>query len=134
MERNQIMKAAAYLNFKHNSKEVIKAYQEIFNAEVISEYFYDETMTQDQALIGKVYHAELKLGDLNLYLSDLGKDPSCDSQEFVVEFADESKAHECFKKLARDGEVISDFQKLPIGPKIAQVRDKFGIIWGVVIY
>lgn len=127
------MNVATYLNFKHNAKEVIDAYKEIFNAEVICEYFYDENLTQDQVLIGKVYHAEMKLGDMNLYLSDLGKDPSFDLLKFVIEFSEESKAHECFEKLAQEGVVLSDFQKLPIGPMIAQVRDKFGVIWDVVI-
>ena len=127
------MKAAAYLNFKYNAKDVIDAYKEIFNAEVICEYFYDEHLTQDKALVGKVYHAEMKLGDMNLYISDLGKEPSFVSLKFVVEFSEESKAHECFEKLAQGGEVLSDFQKLPIGPMISQVRDKFGVIWDVVI-
>jgi len=127
------MKAAAYLNFKHNAKDAIAAYKEIFNADVICEYYYDENLTHDHDLVGKVYHAEMKLGDLNLYLSDVGTDPSFDSLKFVIEFSEESKAHECFEKLAQGGEVLSDFQKLPIGPTIAQVMDKFGVIWDVVI-
>lgn len=126
------MKAATYLEFKHNAKEAIDTYKEIFAAQVMFEVLYDEKMTQDPAMVGKVYHAEMIIGDLNLYVSDSGVEPSFTSMRFVVEIQDEAKAHQVYEQLAQGGKIISDFVKIPIGPTIAHVVDKFGIHWNVV--
>lgn len=127
------MKVATYLEFKHNAKEAIETYKAIFNAEVTFEYFYDEKMTLDPEMVGKVYHAEMKIGDLNLYISDSGVEPSFTSMRFVVEIPEEAKARQIYEELAQGGKIISDFVKIPIGPTIAHVVDKFGIHWNIVI-
>ena len=121
------MKAAAYLYFKHNAKEAIEAYKEIFGAEVVCEYVFSEEMTADQELIGKIFHAELKIGDLNLYVSDSGEEASFSSMKFVVEYGAEGRARKCFEKLVHNGREISDFEKMPFGPTIASAEDKSGI-------
>ena len=127
------MKVAAYLYFKYNAKEAIETYKSIFDAAVVCEYLYSEDMTQNQELVGKIFHAELKVGDLNLYISDSGEEPSFSSVKFVVEISDEGEARKCFEALARDGKIISDFTKMPFGPTIAEVEDKFGVKWDIVI-
>ena len=38
-----------------------------------------------------------------------------------------------FEKIALYGGLVRDFDKLPIGPKIANVIDKFGVKWDIVI-
>jgi len=80
------IKAATYLYFKHNAKEAIETYKTVFGAEVVCEYFYDEDTTEDQDLIGKVFHAELKIGDMTLYICATGEDASFSSTRFIVEF------------------------------------------------
>jgi uncharacterized glyoxalase superfamily protein PhnB len=55
------VKAATYPRFKHNAKEAIETYETIFGAEVTCEYFYNENMTQNQGLVGKIFHVELKI-------------------------------------------------------------------------
>lgn len=127
------MKVAAYLDFRHNAKEVIETYKEVFGAEVVCEYYFSEGMTKDPGLIGKVFHAELKIGDLNLYLCDSGKEPSFTSLKFVVEIREEQAARECFARLVQNGKELSGFKKMLYGPTIAHGEDKFGIKWDVVI-
>lgn len=127
------MKVATYLEFKQNSKEVIETYKEIFNARVISEYYFDENMTKDKSLLGKVFHAELQIGDLNLYIADTNVEPSLTGMKFVAEISDEAEARACFEKLIHTGKLISDFVKMPYGPKIAGAMDKFGIKWEIVV-
>lgn len=127
------MKVAAYLDFQHNAIEAIETYKQVFGAEVLCEYFYDEDMTQDLSLVGKVFHAELKIGDLNLYVCDSGKALALPSMKFVVEIRDESEARACFARLVQDGKEISGFKKMPYGPTIAEAEDQFGIRWDVVI-
>ena len=128
-----MMKVATYLYFRHNAEEVIETYKEIFDADVVSKYYYDDDMTQNQELIGKIFHAELEIGDLNLYVSDSGISPSFAPIKFVVEIPDEDKAYTLFEKLAKHGRKISEFKKMPFGPTIAHAEDKFGIRWDVVI-
>lgn len=127
------MKAATYLDFNRNAKDAIETYKTIFGAEVVCEYFYDESMDQDQDLLGRIFHAELKIGDLNLYVSDSGKEPSFSSVKFVVEIRDEVEARTRLEKLVQNGKLISGFEKMPFGPTIAHAEDKFGIRWDVVI-
>ena len=127
------MKVAAYLEFNQNAKQVIDTCQEIFDAEVVCESNYDENMTKNQDLVGKIFHSEIIIGDSNLYLSDTGKTPSFPALKSVAEIQDEIEAHRCFNNLAQDGTTISDFTKMPVGPTIAQVNDAFGINWEIVI-
>jgi uncharacterized glyoxalase superfamily protein PhnB len=127
------MKVATYLEFENNAEEVIETYQEIFDAEVVNKYYYDGDMTQEQGFIGKIFHAELTIGDLNLYICDSGKSSSFASIKFVVEIHEETEARKLFGKLAQNGRVISEFKKMPYGPTIAHVEDKFSIRWDVVI-
>lgn len=127
------MKVATYLEFKDTAKAVIETYKGIFNAEVTLEYLYDEQMTSDPALIGKVFHAEMKIGDLNLYLCDGGDEPAFPSTKLVVEIQDEDEAQRIFDELAEGGKVIREFTKMSFGPTIGDVEDKFGIKWNIVI-
>jgi PhnB protein len=131
--RGLIMKAATYLYFKDNSKEAIELYKSIFNAEVVCEYLFEDGMTQDQELLGKMFHAEIKIGDQNLYFSDTGKEALFDSMKFVVEYREEDEAKRCLEKIVLNGKLISDFKKMPVGPTIAHAIDKFGIHWNIVI-
>jgi PhnB protein len=127
------MKAAAYLLFKNDAKEAIDTYKFIFEAEVIQEHLFQEGMTDNPALIGKIFHAELKIGDLNLYLCDTEQNASFEAIKFVVETSDEDLAQAHFSKLSKHGKIIQDFTKMPYGPTIGEAIDKFGIKWDIVI-
>lgn len=127
------MKAAAYLLFKDNAREVIETYKTRLGAEVVCEYLFQEGMTQNPALIGKVFHAELKIGGLNLYVCDTDQEASFDSVKFVVEIREEEAAQAFLDQLAQFGKVLQGFTQMPVGPKFAHAEDKFGIKWDVVI-
>lgn len=127
------MKTATYLMFNDNAKEAIEAYQNIFGADVICQYTHNETSTDNPERIGKIFHAEMRIGDLNLYLSDEGEDPDFHSIKFVVEYKDEALAKTAFSALTANGQVFSDFKKMPFGPTIAHGQDRFGIRWDIVI-
>jgi PhnB protein len=127
------MKVAAYLHFKDKAQEAIEIYQSIFEAKVINQYKYKEGMTENPTLIGKIFHAELIIGDLNLYLCDTDQTASFESLKFVMEISDEVHAHALFSKLSTHGKIIQDFTKMPYGPTIGEVEDKFGVKWNIVI-
>jgi len=127
------MKAAAYLHFKDKAEEAIETYQSIFEAKVINQYKFEEGMTENPALLGKIFHAELKIGDLNLYLCDTDQNASFESIKFVIETSDKDLAQAHFSKLSKHGRIIQDFTKMPYGPTIGEAIDKFGIKWDIVI-
>ena len=127
------MKVATYLHFKDNAKEVIETYKSLFGAEVIGEYVFEAGMTDNPDLLGKIFHAELKIGDFNLYLSDTGQDESYDSVKFVIEISGEALAQAQLSRFKEHGKIIRDFTRLPIGPTLGRAEDKFGIKWDIVI-
>ncbi len=127
------MKASAYLHFKDNAKEAIEMFKSIFKADVISEIKYEEGITDNPSLFGKIFHAELKIGDLNLYLCDTDNDETYHSIKFVIEMSDQNLAHAQFSKLTKHGKILQDFTKMPFGPIIGEVEDMFGITWNIVI-
>ncbi len=51
----------------------------------------------------------------------------------VVEIQDESEVQLIIDRLAEGGKVIRRFTKMSFGPTIADVKDKFGIKWNIVI-
>jgi PhnB protein len=128
-----MMKAAAYLHFKDKAEEAIETYQSIFEAKVINQYKFEEGMTENPDLLGKIFHAELKIGDLNLFLCDTDQNASFESIKFVLEIRDEDQAHALFSKLSTHGKIIQNFTKMPYGPTIGEAIDKFGIKWDIVI-
>ena len=127
------MKVATYIYFGQEAEDAIECYQSIFGAEVCCKYHYDETMTQQVKLLGKIFHAELKIGDQNLYIADSDEYGNNTSMRFVVEFIEAELARDCLAGLVKHGRLISDFQKMPYGPTIARVEDKFGVNWDIVI-
>ena len=78
------MKAAVYMVFRHNAKEVIETYQRIFDAKIVCEHIFTEEVNPSEGLLGKIFHAELKIGDMNLYLSDSDEKPSLSSMTFKL--------------------------------------------------
>lgn len=127
------MKVATYLNFNLNAQDVIDSYKAIFNATEAMKMLFEEGMTDNPALVGKVFHAELKISNLNLYLSDTGIEPDFSSIQLAAEFSDSEKAHQVFERLAEGGKIISPFEEMSFGPTIASVQDKFGVTWALII-
>jgi uncharacterized glyoxalase superfamily protein PhnB len=58
------MKVATHLYFGYDAREAIEAYRDIFGAQVVCEYPHDENTTRNHELPGRVFHAELRIGDL----------------------------------------------------------------------
>ena len=127
------MKVAAYLHLKYEAKELIKIYQKVLSAEVKRIYPYEEGVADNPSLLGKVFHAELVVGDLNLYVADTGIEPNFSSTKFVIEINDNEHAEANLTGLSDDGLLVNDLKKLSYGSTIGTVRDRFGITWDVVV-
>lgn len=127
------MKVATYLDLKYDAEEFIIECQKVFGAEIMLKSHFDAGMTDDRKLLGKIFHAEMRIGDLNLYVADIGKEPNFSSTKFVVEIQSIEQAEIYLRSLSEDGKLISELQKLPYGPTIGTAEDKFGVTWDIVV-
>ena len=128
------MKIALYLYFNGNCAEAMEYYKEVFDGKEELKFLYSKDMTDDQSLIGKVFHAELDLGGFYLYMSDvIDKDLENRPYKLVFETFDASEAKSVFKKLSLEGRIISEIAQMSFGPKIGALVDKYGTTWNVVI-
>lgn len=127
------MKVAAYLNFEFEAEAFIIMCKDVLGAEIMLDSRFEDGMADDPNLLGKIFHAELKIADLNLYVADTGVKSVFSSTKFVVETQNKEQAETFLIGLSKDGKLISDLQKMPYGPTIGTVEDKFGITWDIVV-
>lgn len=127
------MRIALYLHLDGRAEELIDTYKRIFGAELLLRINYDENTTHMEELLGKIFHAELRMGNFHLYITD--SKPKVDDKPFnlIYETASTEEAQDIFSKLSEDGEIIQEIKKMPYGPKIGFLIDKFGFEWDIVI-
>jgi len=126
------MKVAFYIRFRDNAQEALNYYKEIFNAEEKFVQYYTENMTDDPNKIGMIYHAELEFNNFLFYLSDSFVDEDYRSFRLILEFDELSDAEHYFNVLSNKGKIHNKLEKIPIGPMVGLVEDKFGVLWNIV--
>lgn len=128
------MRIATYLQFGGNCADALDVYKELFDADVICKHLYDAQMTADERLVGKVFHAELKIREFYIYMSDAGTAYDYDKQacKITVECDSMEQAQRYFETLSSAGQVLQPLSKMPYGPTIGQLRDAFGTTWDIV--
>ena len=128
------MKIATYVELPGTTAVAIAFYQNLFNATLIRKEIFEETMTSEPALIGKVFHAELELNGFYLYFSDTTAERDYANQAYKITMECDSleQAESYFAALKLDGMVNEDFRKVPWGMYHGNVRDRFGVTWDIV--
>lgn len=125
------MKFALYMHMNGRAEEIMETYISIFGGKELMRTVYTEEMTDNPELIGKIFHAEIKIGDFLLYVTDSkGKVENLYNLVYEVESLENAK--DILHKLAEGGELQREMTKMPYGPTIGSVKDKFGIEWDVV--
>lgn len=128
------MKIATYLLFNGTCEEALRTYQQLFNAEVICMHKSSAQMVDDEALVGKVFHAELNVNGFYLYMSDAVEhfDYGRQAYKVTVECDTLEQAQLYHDTLSKEGVVIQPFGQTPYGMFLGQLRDRFGITWDFV--
>ena len=134
MERQNSMKIATYIELPGNTSNAIAFYQDLFNATLIRKELFEDDMTSDPALIGKVFHAELELNGFYLYFSDslAVRDFTNQAYKITMECDSLDQAESYFNTLKQNGIVNEEFKKMPWGMCHGNVRDHFGVTWDIV--
>jgi len=128
------MKIATYIELPGNTAEAIDFYQDLFNATLIRKEVFEETMTSEPTLVGKVFHAELELNGFYLYFCDSLADRDYTNQAYKITMECDTleQSESYFTALKQGGIVTEDFRKMPWGMYHGTVRDRFGITWDIV--
>jgi len=127
------MRIALYVHFDGRCEEAIAFYSRIFECKELMKQVYTEKDTDDANLVGKVFHAEIQIGDFYLYMTDNPTKGSKDAFDLVFEVPTKDEAQTIFHKLSADGEIFQEIRKMSYGPEIGFLKDKFGINWDVVV-
>jgi PhnB protein len=129
-----MMKLATSIQFNGNAEAAYHRYTDLFSATPILLWRIDETNCPSEAMMGKVMHAELQIGNFFLYLSDLDKpfDPSVQNLHLNFEADSLIQAQTVFEGLSRNGQVKRPLSETNWGALMGYVIDEFGIEWDVV--
>jgi PhnB protein len=128
-----IKSAIPYLNLRGKAVEAIEFYTNALGAKVeLLRRFGEEIPDYPAELKDQVMHAELRLGDALVYLSDGGPHESLPSGGVIsvaVAFDDADQARAAFDKLGSGGTVFQPIMDAPWGALFGSLQDRYGINW-----
>lgn len=124
----------AYLFFTGNCREAMEFYKDIFGG-TLKVQTYDEVPGQPEAMEGKVIHASLMEGDVDLMASDSPLPGHLGTGKISLSLSgtDENKLRDVFDRLSEGGKVNSPLKKEFWGDTFGMLSDKFGVDWMVNI-
>ncbi len=126
----------AYLFFEGNCREAMEFYKGVFGG-TLDMQPYDEIpgdMPGKAEMKGKIIHARLAGGDVNLMASDTrDKMLGAGKIELSLSGVDEARLRKMFDGLSAGGKVKSPLKKEYWGDTFGSLRDKFGVDWMVNI-
>ena len=128
-----------YLFFEGRCEEAIAFYRRTLRAEVVMQMRYHECPDppppgmMPPGTEHKIMHAELRIGDGSLMLSDghcAGK-PSFGGFALSLNARDEADARATFDALGDGGTVRMPLGRTFFSPAFGMVQDRFGVVWMV---
>jgi PhnB protein len=126
-----ILANTPYLFLDGRSRDAVAFYQRALEAELVSlQTFGDRAATP--AVRDRVMHAELKLGNALLFLSDGVRDadtPAFSSVSLALNFDSAAHLKSAFKGLSDGGVVVEKVFAPPWGGSFGIVTDRFGVQW-----
>lgn len=129
-----------YLFFNGNAEEAMDFYAKKLGATVGMKLRFSESPEPvpagmiPEGFENKIMHSEFTIGETRILASDgCGNATTHSGFALALVMADEQKAHEAFNGLAEEGEVQMPLSKTFWSPCYGQVKDKFGILWMVMV-
>lgn len=123
-----------YLFFNGNCREAMEFYKSIFGDEIKVMTYDDVPGPTQKGMAGKLMHASLVDGEVNLMASDSAKASDKMAKASIsLAGTDEEKLTKIFDRLSEGVEVQYPLKKESWGDILGSVTDKFGIDWMVNI-
>lgn len=128
-----------YLRTNGNGKEAVEFYKDVFDAELLGVQTYgdfpeDPEFPISEEIKGLIAHAQLKIGNTFLMLSDNFPDDPYEvgiNLNIAVLISDVEKTKKVFEKLQVGGEVLLPLQETPFSPAYGQIKDKYSVTWQI---
>jgi PhnB protein len=135
------MKVEPYLFFNGRCEEAIAFYREALGAELTFQMRMNEA--PDPPPPGavppgsdhKIMHATLRIGELNLMVSDGNSNLQPSFKGFCLSLGVDTpeEAQRCFEALQQGGKVTMPLGKTFWSPAFGMVEDQFGVGWMVIV-
>ncbi len=128
------MRFAIYLKFHGNCEKALTTYKELFSGDAICMHRFNQHMTKDDTLLGKIFHAELKINQFYLYMCDTVEelDYHNTAYKITVECDTLADLQRYFDTLKSGGEILGPVTQMPWGDYMGHLRDAYGITWDFV--
>lgn len=135
------MQVQPYLFFEGRCEEAIEFYKSALGAQVGVLMRFKDNPEGAQCPGGtpvpgdKVMHADLRIGDTQLMVSDgmASGSPKFEGISLSLTAADEAEADRLFNALADGGQVQVPMGKTFFSPRFGMVADRFGVSWMVIV-
>lgn len=123
-----------YIFFNGDCRDAIEFYHGIFGGELFVQTFEESPGDTPAGLEGKVMHASISKGEVDLMASDSTEASAKAAKvELSLNGEDEAKLTEMFTKLSEGGHVESPLKKEFWGAIFGKVTDRYGVDWMVNI-
>ena len=130
-----------YLFFNGRCEEAITFYKKALGAEVVMQMRMNEAPdppppgSVPPGFENKIMHANLRIGQMNLMVSDGNSDtqPSFKGFSLCLGVADAAEAERSFNALAQGGKVTMPLGKTFWSPCFGMLEDRFGVGWMVIV-
>lgn len=128
-----IKAATPYFILNGRVEQAIALYQRALGAKLETlQRFGDVDQSCPAAMKSRVMHAELRVGDAVLMMSDGSNEeapPQSGSVNVALQFDDPDQAKRSFDALATNGKVVQPLIDAPWGALFGALSDEFGINW-----
>jgi PhnB protein len=129
-----------YLFFDGSCEDAIGFYKRALGAEVVMMMRYKESPQPPPGPMppgseNKIMHAQVRIGQNVVLMSDgqcRGK-PVFEGFGIALTVPTEADADKCFGALADGGQVAMPLAKTFFSPRFGMVKDRFGILWMVLV-
>lgn len=133
------MKIKPYLSFNGNAEEALNFYAGVFNGTVAEIFRYGEyqQMESPAEYKDKIIHSELVFNGCTISMADILPDAIADFGSFghtITVFCDtEQQLKDIYTKLAVGAEIKCELCQPPYAKLYAEIIDKFGVLWALII-
>jgi len=132
------MKIKPYLAFNGNAEEALNFYAGVFNGTIGEVYRYGEyeEMESPADYQDKIIHSDLDFNGCTISMADTmpGTKTNFGSGHIITVFCDtDEQLKDIYAKLSVDGEIKCELCQPGYAKLYAEILDKFGVLWALII-
>ena len=133
------MKIKPYLSFNGNAEEALNFYAGVFNGTVGEIFRYGKYLQMESPAEykDKIIHSDLDFNGCTISMADLLPDAKADFGSLghtITVFCDtEQQLKDIYTKLAVGAEIKCELCQPPYAKLYAEIIDKFGVLWALII-